>query len=47
MENINYVIYSHTDYLDILKIQIEFSKSFNKTLIINDTDSISDIIHEF
>lgn len=47
MENINYVIYSHTDYLDILKIHLDYSKFFNKTLIINKTRDISDIIHEF
>ena len=35
----DYIIYSHTDYLDVLKINLEFSSNLkNKILFINSTD---------
>ena len=46
---INYVIYSNTDYLDILKIQIDFIKDLkNKTLLINQNDlELSNLYENF
>lgn len=36
MNDLKYIIYSHTDYLDILSIQTEYLKNYkNKTLLIN------------
>jgi hypothetical protein len=35
---INYVIYSHTDYLDVLKIQTDYLDSENRYLLINKSD---------
>jgi hypothetical protein len=46
---INYVIYSNTDYLDILKIQTEFTKNLkNRTLLINQNDlELSNLYENF
>lgn len=46
---INYVIYSHTDYLEILKIQTDYVSSIeNKTLLINKNDSnLSEIYDKY
>jgi len=35
---LNYVIYSHTDYLDVLKIQTDYLETENRYLLINKCD---------
>ena len=43
-----YVVYSHTDYLDVLEIQTEYLKSYeNKYLLINNSDIKSDIFSNY
>jgi hypothetical protein len=45
---INYVVYSHTDYLDILNIQTDYLKyCSNKILLINKSDLNLDIYTEY
>lgn len=46
---VKYVIYSHTDYLDILTVQTEYLNSYeNKVLLINSTNlDISNIVNQY
>lgn len=47
MKNINFVVYTHTDYMDILNINLDFSKGFKKTLVINQSELNPNIIDKF
>lgn len=45
---LTYVIYSHTDYLDVLNIQTEYLESYeNKILLINSSNIESDIFSKY
>lgn len=46
--NLKYVLYTHSEYFDILKINLEFSKNLDKILFINKNHNISlDLISDF
>jgi len=45
---LTYVIYSHTEYLDVLEIQTDYIKNYeNKVLLINKSDVKSNLYNEY